>query len=76
MGQEGFEEYLETISDDKGNEMSQEKHDLGREYYKKVYANTLPEMPERGIRFFDYMLETLLALYGLMRKVSPFVIVD
>ena len=40
--------------------MSQEKHDLGREYYKKVYADTLPEMPERGeFAFFDYMLETL-----------------
>ena len=57
--------------------MSQEKHDLGREYYKKVYADTLPEMPERGeFAFFDYMLETLFELYGLMRKVSQFVIVD
>ncbi len=40
--------------------MSQEKHDLGREYYKKVYADTLPEMPEKGeFAFLDYMLETL-----------------
>ena len=40
--------------------MSQEKHDLGREYYKKVYADTLPEMPERGeFAFFDYMLDEI-----------------
>ena len=53
--------------------MSQEKHDLGREYYKKVYADTLPEMPERGeFAFLIICWKPFSALYGLMRKVSPF----